>query len=189
VNVATIASPVSSAVFQLSFGASFLNPGANVVFDDLRASGDVFGPAEAFHLGILYGYIANLLTARDAIIHDSDAALALATIAAFQTALLATTLGIELDASQGDFLAFTLIALGLRHLKSAGREAAKAGKALEKGQDVGALERIVRAVALIQLATLALRGIGARKIEELLFYADEKFNKDQLALTAAAATP
>ena len=182
-NVATIANPVSSLLFQLSFGAAFLNPGALATFDNLDASGDIFGPAETFHLGVLYGLLATLETARSALIHDSNAALVLATMLTLQTALAATAAGIDADFVQGQFFALTQVALALKHLRSASREAGKVEKPLTRGAYVDALERVVNTVAFIQLATLALRGMGARKIADLCFF-ESKGHHDFAAVLA-----
>jgi len=168
INVATLALAVTFQVFQLSFGAALLNPGALVMFDDLRASGGIFGPTEAFHLLVLYALLADLALAREAIVHQTNLSLALTTLLAFQNALLLAAAGIQTDF--GQFLAFTQVALALKHLKTAGREAGKVEKPLTRGRFVDALERLARAEAFLQLATLALRGMNARKIDELCYF-------------------
>ena len=173
-NVATIARTPSLDDFQLSFGASFLNPGALAVFDDVKANGEIFGEAEQFHLGLMYDYRDDVETARSALVHEGNAPAALAAMAALQTALLATALGIELDLSQGDFFRLTLAALAVRHLRSAIKEAGKVEKPLSRGQHVDALERIVRVNAFILLASLAMRGLNVRKIDDLCYFDDHR---------------
>jgi hypothetical protein len=168
INVATVASPATDDVLEFSFGAALLNLGALVMFDDLSAEGGIFGPAEALNLVALYTLLSNLGLLRDTVVHEGNVALALATLGTFQDALLLAALGIELDIPE--FLAFTQVALALKHLKTANREAGKVEKPLMQGKLIDALERLARVEAFVRLATLALRGMTARKIEELCYF-------------------